>query len=148
MILISHRGNITGPDPSQENSPLYVQQAIGEKYMCEIDVWRLGKTLFLGHNEPTYLVHPTFLTNPYLWCHAKNFEALTYMLSKGIHCFWHQEDDLTLTSRGFIWTHMKRSESKYLVPSHSIAVMPEWNSNRDFIPHCAGVCSDYIETYK
>ena len=28
MILISHRGNINGPNPEMENNPEYIQKAI------------------------------------------------------------------------------------------------------------------------
>jgi hypothetical protein len=27
------------------------------------------------------------------------------MLDNNIHCFWHQKDDFTITSQGFIWTY-------------------------------------------
>ena len=39
MILISHRGNLNGPKPDQENSPNYINNAISKGYNVEIDVW-------------------------------------------------------------------------------------------------------------
>ena len=63
----------------------------------------------------------------------------TWML--GGHVFWHQEDDVTLTSRGFLWTY----PGKYLTP-HSICVMPE-RANYETID-CAGVCTDFIKRYE
>ena len=27
------------------------------------------------------------------------------MLRNNIHCFWHEQDERTLTSRGYIWTY-------------------------------------------
>ena len=59
-----------------------------------------------------------------------------------MHCFFHQSDDVTLTSRGFIWTFPK----KKLVEG-SYCVMPEYGYEGD-IDKCAGICSDFIEAYK
>ena len=39
MILISHRGNLTGPNPKKENHPDYILNALREGYEVEIDVW-------------------------------------------------------------------------------------------------------------
>lgn len=149
-ILISHRGNLNGPDPKRENTPDYIEEALYSGVACEIDVWKNGKRLFLGHEEPTHEVRPAFLKRHrlQLWCHAKNFEALDYLLHLRQQCFWHQEDDFTMTSNGYIWTHVSKSESKYLSQDHSIAVVLEWDGNRDILNHCQGVCSDYIERYR
>ena len=38
MILISHRGNITGRIPDSENRPSYIQDTINLGYDVEIDV--------------------------------------------------------------------------------------------------------------
>ena len=27
------------------------------------------------------------------------------MITSNIHCFWHQEDNYTITSKGFIWAY-------------------------------------------
>ena len=37
MKLISHRGNIDGPQPDRENSPNYINEAIEAGYNVEID---------------------------------------------------------------------------------------------------------------
>ena len=51
------------------------------------------------------------------------------------------EDDLTLTSNGFIWSHPKITPLQ-----NSIAVLPEiHNRSTD---NCVGVCSDNIINYK
>ena len=39
MILISHRGNLEGKQPEQENNPLYIYNALNKGYEVEIDVW-------------------------------------------------------------------------------------------------------------
>ena len=53
-----------------------------------------------------------------------------------IHCFWHQEDDVTLTSRGFFWTYPGKELTK-----KSIAVLPQ---KIDKTLDCYGVCTDEV----
>lgn len=139
MILISHRGNIDGKS-EKENHPDYIQEALELGYDVEIDVWYTD-SFYLGHDEPTYKIDENFLENNRLWCHAKNEKALEKMLSnKNIHCFWHQEDDYTITSKNFVWVY----PNKKLV-ANSICVLPEiYNSD---ISGSIGICSDYIENY-
>jgi hypothetical protein len=140
MIKISHRGNITGPNPELENHPNYLLQAINHGFQVEVDVWFVNNQFVLGHDEPQYEVTPQFIMNSHFWQHAKNIEALLQMLLLDrnlINCFYHQTDDVTLTSQGWIWTY----PGKYIT-GQSIAVMPETVSNWD-ISHAAGVCTDY-----
>ena len=58
MKLIAHRGNINGPDPSKENTPEYIEQAIAQGFDVEVDVRYspLHSKLYLGHDEPDYKV--------------------------------------------------------------------------------------------
>lgn len=144
MIFISHRGNINGKCPDKENDPKYILQAVRKGYECEIDVWSVKDRLYLGHDEPQYEVNLKFLQNDKFWCHAKNLVALEYMLFHGVHCFWHQEDDYTITSKGIIWTY----PGKKLIKS-AIYVMPERQTeNLRLEVKCAGICSDFIEKYR
>ena len=145
MILISHRGNTTGPAPAAENSPDYIAKALQSGYNVEIDVWLVDKKWFLGHDTPQYEVNCSYLNNKNLWCHAKNIDALTEMLSMGVNCFWHQDDDYALTKNGFIWTYPGKELS-----SMSIAVMPEVHDNKlkNLNTKIAGYCSNYIESIK
>ena len=39
MKLISHRGNLEGPNPERENHPDYIYGALQAGYDVEIDVW-------------------------------------------------------------------------------------------------------------
>ncbi|MFX0072073.1 MAG: hypothetical protein ACFFAO_13375 [Candidatus Hermodarchaeota archaeon] len=143
MIFISHRGNLNGVNLSKENHPDYILKALEKNFDVEVDVWfSKGKEiLFLGHDKPQYKTDIDFLKNDKLWCHAKNVDALNLMLKEKIHCFWHQEDDVTLTSKGYIWTYPNKP-----LTNKSICVLPE-TDNQNF-EGCAGVCSDYIEQYK
>ena len=140
-VLISHRGNVTGPDPKNENKIEYINKALKLGYDVEIDVWYVKGEFYLGHDRPDYLVDDQYLKQKKLWCHAKNYEALYQMMKKGIHCFWHETDKVTITSKGYVWAYPGQQPLK-----NSIAVMPEIN-NED-TSASAGVCSDYIEKYK
>jgi len=44
MKLISHRGNLFGPNPTNENNPDYILNAIELGYDVEIDVGTLIKS--------------------------------------------------------------------------------------------------------
>ncbi len=141
--LISHRGNIIGPDVSLENNPSYILEALSLGFDCEIDVWQINNELLLGHDEPTYKTSIDFLSEHKnsLWIHCKNFESLEYLNKIGEHnYFWHQEDRFTITSKGYIWTYPGN-----IVGNNSVIVDNEKKVS-DY--KCYGVCSDYIEMYK
>ena len=122
MKIIAHRGNLNGPNPLTENDPKRITQCIEDGYDVEIDVWYMDGDWFVGHDEPLYRIELEFLKQKGLWCHAKNIESLYELIqiSDEINCFWHQTDDVTLTSFGFLWTY----PGKNLTPK-SIAVLPE-----------------------
>lgn len=148
MILISHRGNINGKFESYENEPNYIKKALDNGYDVEVDLWIKDREMFLGHDEPQYgiILSDFWLQQKNrIWWHCKNIEALEFCKDMGKYripnFFWHQEDDYTITSNGFIWVYPGKKLNKY-----SIAVMPELNN--DNIKGCFGVCSDYIEKYK
>ena len=54
MILISHRGNLFGPNKLSENHPVQIEKVLQLGYDCEIDLFYLkeNKQLFLGHDKP------------------------------------------------------------------------------------------------
>jgi len=139
MILISHRGNINGRKPQLENGERYCQEAIDAGYNVEIDVWYTD-TWWTGHDRPQYRVDEDFFLKEEVWCHAKNIEALYRLLKLKAHCFFHQNDNVTLTSKGFVWT----SPTQQLTDK-SICVLPELQRIDTIL--CAGICSDFIERY-
>lgn len=142
MILISHRGNINGINSDRENTISYIQEAIDSGYDVEIDICKWdGKNFFLGHDNPQEKVSEKWLLNNPLWCHAKNFEVLNQLLIKKIHCFWHESDRYTLTSKGFVWAYPGQTGGK-----NTIAVHPEKLSNGER-KKLAGVCSDYVKNF-
>lgn len=141
MRLIAHRGNLTGPDASRENDPGHVQAALARGFDAEIDLWVTDDGgLHLGHDGPQHAVDASFLRKPGLWIHCKNVAALEHCKGAALTApyFWHQADDVTLTSTGHLWTF----PGKPLTP-HSIAVMPETHAFRE-IRNAWGVCSDYV----
>ena len=92
---------------------------------------------FLGHDFPQYRVTMDFLGIPGLWCHAKNHAALDRMVENPlIHCFWHQRDDYTLTSKGYIWAYPQKKTS-----NHTVAVCLKRSTRK--IKEIAGLCTDY-----
>lgn len=146
MILISHRGNIEGRNISKENTIDYIENALNLNYNVEIDIWYIDETLFLGHDFPHIRIDIYFLNTKNLWIHCKNIETLEYLKDvkfEGIY-FWHQEDDVTLTSNNYLWTYPGKNLTKY-----SIAVLPELsNYDKQTLKKCYGICSDYIINYK
>ena len=141
MILISHRGNINGRIEEAANRPDYIENTLRLGYDVEVDVWFLNGKFYLGHDEALYATNKLFLSNPRLWVHCKNVEAILELKHSKVHYFWHENDTITLTSQEFIWAYPGKQPIK-----NSIAVLPELNN--DNIDNCIGICSDYIENYK
>lgn len=138
MLIISHRGNTKGKDPETENNPKKVQELLNKNIHVEIDVWNYKKNYYLGHDEPVYKVDKNFLIQKNLWCHAKNIKAFKNLLNLKAICFWHQEDDYTLTSNGFIWTYPHKNVTK---KSIIVDLDKHW-INKNY--KCYGVCVDYL----
>jgi len=156
--LIAHRGNIIGKQPSRENNPDYVVEAIMEGYDCEIDLWYDHGRLLLGHDDPKYNINQRFLEvyRDFLWIHCKNKDAFTYMhcLHHDMNYFYHESDAYTMTSKGYIWCYIGNNthhEHKYYgldVACNSI-LLPEGDGS--YYPEdkeYAGICSDNISNYK
>lgn len=142
MRLISHRGNLDGRNPAHENTLPYISLALSKGYEVEVDVWYHNSELYLGHDEPVEIVSLDYLQNDMLWCHCKNIEALEFLIDKKIHCFFHQEDPVTLTNQGYLWTYPGQKLTK-----KSICVLPEKTSTIVNPESIAGVCSDFIKRY-
>jgi len=145
MILISHRGNINGRIEKTENKPDYIDDAIKLGYEVEVDIWVIKDLFYLGHDKPQYSISLNWLSQrkDKLWIHCKNIESIERfnILNENYNYFWHQEDTLTLTSKGYIWAYPGKQPI-----NHSIAVIPELFM--DNIDSCLGVCSDYIQNFK
>jgi len=151
MILISHRGNINGRNPKLENNPEYIMKAIEAGYDVEIDIREIDGKFYLGHDKPQYeisLHNAIFLSNPEkLWIHCKNILALHSLQKyKDLNIFFHDRDQCTLTSKGYIWTYPGCILGHQGKENNSICVLPETVDYEQF--NCCGICSDEIEKYK
>lgn len=147
MILIAHRGLFEGPDKEKENHPDQILLALNQGYDVEVDLWKIRNMWWTGHDKPTHQVTEKFIGQAGLWIHCKNLEALYELASRDIrfNYFWHQEDDFTLTSTGFIWTYPCKNLSNV-----SIAVLPEraaeyWNYCLEV--DIFGVCTDFVKEF-
>jgi len=141
MKLISHRGNINGPDYENENKPEYVLKALESGFDVEVDVWHHDfDGIYLGHDYPKYKIEIDFLKNSRLWCHSKDLRGLKIMIDNDIQCFWHQQDDYTLTSNNFIWTYPgKRICSKTIIVCRDLRETLAFSS-----AGLHGICSDFV----
>jgi hypothetical protein len=141
MKVICHRGNLNGPNPDKENQPEYIDIAIKSGFDVEIDVWSSYDSLYLGHDGPQYKIDFRWLRDRLtrVWIHCKNMEAVQSLLDSGydFNIFWHQTDDMTLTSHKYCWTFPGKKLNE-----RSIAVMPELETDWNFSIACA-VCTDF-----
>lgn len=136
MKVISHRANLFGPNTQRENNPVFIEECLNFGFDVEIDVWFIKNNFYLGHDHPIYKVNKQFLINDKLWCHAKNFKAVENMfLEKHIHYFWHQKDNLTLTSKNIPWCY----------PNFYIknGVTVECGKPKKLKYKIMGICTDY-----
>jgi glycerophosphoryl diester phosphodiesterase len=148
MKLIAHRGNLVAPNPTRENNLDYIEEAISGGFDVEIDLRHEDNHFYLGHDEPQYQVSMIWLVRnkSNLWIHCKDLKSLDIFSNSPIdfNYFWHQEDDYTLTSKGYIWTYPGKE-----VTEKSIMVMPEWGVDIEKLTECKksscyGICSDYV----
>ena len=141
MKLISHRGNIDGPNPEMENDPMNIENTIAKGFDVEIDVWSKGSDFYLGHDNPERQVSEMFLKHGSIWCHAKDIKTFYKLIEIGAHCFSHDQDEVALTTEGYLWSSYGNQ-----MTDKSICVMPP--RNVELPKNIGGVCSDYIEDYR
>jgi hypothetical protein len=145
MKLISHRGNLFGPDKINENRPDYIITALSNGYDAEVDVWLdKDQKIYLGHDSPQYLIDENFIldNSDRLWLHCKNIEAM-YMFSTKMpesNFFWHENDKFTLTSKNIIWTYPGKEVTPVSVMVHLDPIPSGWETDEGMY----GICSDYI----
>tara|TARA_R100000482_G_C5131615_1_gene152360 strand:+ start:3848 stop:4267 length:420 start_codon:yes stop_codon:yes gene_type:complete len=136
MKIISHRGNLMGKS-DYENDPKQIKACLSLGIDCEIDLWVKDNKYWLGHDEPKYEIKRSFLQQPGLWIHCKNLEALEKAPPK-TNYFWHQTDDFTLTSKGYIWTFPGKNVGKKSV---IVDNSEDWDTNSY---NCFAICTDYV----
>lgn len=158
MILISHRGNISGRKPELENSPGYILEVLRQGYMVEVDVRWSEVGLFFGH-EPGKFSYPVdevqlMTFEPYakdILFHCKNIEAFRKFQGSDWNFFFHDREDYALSSKEWIISHSKLGNSYYFDDDTkgTVLMLPEIHGlSKDAVKDCAGVCSDIISFYK
>lgn len=133
-----------GRDKDLENNPEYINKALSQNFDVEIDIWFKKTSIFLGHDKPEFEIDLKFLLQSNLWIHCKNIEAVEFCIKNKLssNYFFHQNDDVTLTSNKYLWTFPGKKITK-----KSIAVMPEISRFKN-IKIASGICSDFIMNYK
>tara|TARA_B100000787_G_C15971001_1_gene197316 strand:- start:28 stop:489 length:462 start_codon:yes stop_codon:yes gene_type:complete len=152
MRLIAHRGNIIGENKKYENDPNYLNKAIESGFEVEIDIFIKNSEWYFGHDEPSYKIGSTndlksFINNreSKMWFHCKNSDALEKMSNqKKLNYFWHQNDDYTITSHGFIWAYPGKT-----LKENAIILFPEKFFTKEEISkkNYMGLCSDFVDLY-
>ena len=144
-LLISHRGNLRGPNPDYENNPEHIVKNVLPNFDCEVDLRfdSHNNTFYLGHDFNQYEIDFSWLDNfsKKLWIHCKDFDSLDYLCrsSSELNYFWHENDSFTITSKGYIWTYPNSN----FYGSKSINV----DLNKEVQKQdCYGICSDYVES--
>lgn len=153
MIIISHRGNLNGPCKETENEPRHIANVLGMGFHVEVDVRLQNGKWLLGHDED--ILHPVdylLFHDPRVWCHAKDLAAFTTLQNMGTNCFWHQEDALALTTKGFLWVHPDtlRDYPEFQADSKTVLVLPEKHDAcwLNIPPVCYGVCTDFANDFR
>jgi hypothetical protein len=109
LEFISHRGNLYGPRPEEENNPDYIKIALS-LLPVEIDCWKLEGKFYLGHDDPKFEVARDFLLQRNLLLHAKNLEILhEFANTPTVEIFWHENDNFTITSKQRIVYHSRHN---------------------------------------
>jgi hypothetical protein len=149
MRLIAHRGNWSGKKLEFENKPDYIKAAIDYGYDAEVDLWLQKDMLYLGHDAPEYSINQTYIENfsENLWIHAKNIAAIEWLSKTNFHWFWHENDKITMTNKGYIWTYPE------VFISNSVINQPSdnsifWTDKLWQKMQYIGICHDDLNTCK
>ena len=146
MIYISHRGNLNGPDPKNENTLKSIEECINKGFQVEVDVWFENNYFYLGHDSPNIKLNSELFKNDNIWFHLKNTNAMQEINKYSPkNFFWHENDICTLTSSGKIWLFPKN----YINSPKAIFVLPELSKNKmEFNKYkCFGICTDFVNFY-
>jgi hypothetical protein len=143
-LFVAHRGLTNGPSKEHENNIHTLRQCVQNGHHAECDIWYVNYQLFLGHDSPTVPISFADICSPYLWLHAKNKDALDYLLHKrnkegyAIRIFWHTDEDYIFTTE----LDCIVFPGKDLLQD-SVFMMPESTTFLDRAKFAHTVCSDY-----
>jgi hypothetical protein len=156
MRIISHRGNLTGIEPTFENRIKTIDKALAAGFDVEVDVLYHDNKMFLGHDAPQELLPERFYSDDRIHFHCKNMGSLMKFQNsyRGSILFTHDKDEATITSRGMLWIHPLTLPNLCDIVDfkfeRAIAVLPEIVDigDIDFLSKFYGICTDYPERYK
>lgn len=134
---------MSGPEVELENTPVHIDAAIAAGFDAEIDLWGKQGGLFLGHDGPDHSVTMEWLEQRAnsVWVHCKNAGAISAVGQSDLNWFYHNQDDYTLTSKGFLWAYPGRE-----LPQTKVVALhfgKDFNYNRSLYGAHA-VCGDYV----
>lgn len=138
MRIISHRGNINGPDPKLENKWDSIFHAAEMGFDVEFDMWyeHYENNFFLGHDGPDINQHMDLEKvlelirysghGTRFYIHCKSTETLIALLNfwpfenddPNIQPFFHDVDDCIVVGKS-VWVHPK-TEFLALAPYNTL----------------------------
>jgi len=150
--FIAHRGNLSGPSHSEENTPDVLDRRDEEGIIVECDVWYKRGELWLGHDMPQYKITLGWLAaSQRRLIHAKDGVTFEYLLREngkralGLHIFYHTNEDYALTNKGIVIDCPNAP-----ILEGSLCMMPEMTNP----PYCSSereklffLCSDRKDGY-
>jgi|694.fasta_scaffold11959_4 hypothetical protein len=141
MKIISHRGNLFGNKVDEENKKSSVVRAIELGFDVEIDFWHTEKGFFLGHDSPEESVTLEWLyeVKDNLWVHSKNLDSIRILKQTELNWFWHENDRMTITSKGFIWCNYNVIVPESIIVELDYKILPDT---------LYGVCTDKPLEYR
>lgn len=148
--IISHRGNLNGPNPARENTISYIDEAIQAGFNVEVDLRVDNGSLHLGHDFAQHKVtyYDIAIRKRELWVHCKDIESFFY--SPTFKCFCHTSDPFTLVTpgsypnyQGWVWVHDLSLELTNLsiIPLISKEDIDDFDLDRT--KTIFGICTDY-----
>lgn len=151
MIIISHRGNLNGPNEYCDNNVHHINMLLDNNKHVEIDVWYIDNKWFIGHDKPVHNVGIDFLKRQNLWLHAKNIDAACMLRTLDVNYFSHDNDLYVLTSKLFMWVHHKfdlSTISDEILLNFVVVVLPEKSTiDIKLLRKCYAICTDYVCEY-
>ena len=146
MKLISNKGNVYGVISEYENTPEYIEKALSSGFDVKIDLTMIDNKLYIGNEIEKHKLDIDWLEKHHnrLWLECKDIkiiERFNQIDNRGayLNYFWHENDLLTLTSRGYVLSYGVE------VVGGSVMMLPEIND--DTIKSCYGICSNNIIEY-
>lgn len=121
--IISHRGNLTGPGSQCERE--HVEAALAAEYDVEVDVRDVAGVLWVGHDEPLYVLPEEWIERPLalrMWFHAKDETAywalqrhqMSMVTQRCVRAFMQDDEPpMACVSTGGGWWHPKKNVTMF-----------------------------------